>query len=104
MPRLSDQQAALDREREMSWEQIAQAAENDFEAPVFAAHPDLRAIKRDLFTQGAEAALLSGSGATVFGVFREEARAKHAHTHFQQIPQYKVFVVPTASGPLTTNP
>ena len=104
VPALSDHQAALARERELSWEQIVQAAENDFEAPVFAAHPDLRAIKRDLFTQGAEAALLSGSGATVFGVFREEARAKHAHTHFQQIPQYKVFVVPTASGPLTTNP
>lgn len=104
VPRLSDQQAALDREREMSWEQIAQAAENDFESPVFAAHPDLRAIKRDLLTQGAETALLSGSGATVFGVFHDEARAKHAHAHFQQRPRYKVFVVATASGPLIATP
>ena len=104
VPTLSDQQAVLNREREPSWEQIVQAAENDFEPPVFAAHPDLRAIKRDLLTQGAEAALLSGSGATVFGVFRDEARAKHAYTHFQQRSQYKVFVVPTASGPLIPNP
>ncbi|HEX5645368.1 MAG TPA: 4-(cytidine 5'-diphospho)-2-C-methyl-D-erythritol kinase [Nitrospira sp.] len=104
VPALSDQQAALDRECEFSWEQIVQAVENDFEAPVFAAHPDLRAIKQDLLTQGADAALLSGSGATVFGVFRDEARVKHAHAHFQQRPQYRVFVVPTASGPLIANP
>lgn len=104
IPALSDQQAALDREHELSWEQILQAAENDFETPVFAAHPDLRAIKRDLLTQGAEAALLSGSGATVFGVFRDEARAKHAHAYFQPRPRYRVFVVATASGPLIANP
>lgn len=104
VPALSDQQAALDREHEMSWEQIMQAAENDFETPVFAAHPDLRAIKRDLLTQGAEAALLSGSGATVFGVFRDEARAKQAQAHFQPRPRYRVFVVATASGPLIANP
>ena len=104
VPALSDQQAALDREHEMSWEQIMQAAENDFETPVFAAHPDLRAIKRDLLTQGAEVALLSGSGATVFGVFRDEARAKHAHAYFQPRPRYRVFVVATASGPLIANP
>jgi len=104
VPRLSDQQAALDREREMSWEQIVQAAENDFETPVFAAHPDLRAIKHDLLSQGAEAALLSGSGATVFGVFRDEARAKHAGVHFQHKPRYRVFVVATASGPLIADP
>ena len=99
VPRLSDQQAALNQEREISWEQIVQAAENDFEAPVFGAHQDLLGIKRDLLTQGAEAALLSGSGATVFGVFRDEARAKQAHAHFQDRPQYRVFVVATVSGP-----
>ena len=104
VPALSDQQTALDREHEMSWEQIMHAAENDFETPVFAAHPDLRAIKRDLLTQGAEAALLSGSGATVFGVFRDEARAKHARAYFQPRPRYRVFVVATASGPLIANP
>lgn len=103
VPALSHHQAVLDWEREISWDQIVHAAENDFEAPVFAAHPDLRAIKRDLVTQGADVALLSGSGATVFGVFRDEARAKHAHAHFQQRPQYRVFVVPTASGPLIAN-
>jgi 4-diphosphocytidyl-2-C-methyl-D-erythritol kinase len=104
VPALSDQQAALDREHEMSWEQIVQAAENDFETPVFAAHPNLRAIKQDLITQGAEAALLSGSGATVFGVFRDEARAVHAHAHFQHRSRYRVFVVATASGPLIATP
>lgn len=104
VPSLSSQQAALAREGELSWEQIMQTAENDFETPVFAAYPDLRAIKQELLTQGAEVALLSGSGATVFGVFRDEARAKHAQAHFQHKPQCRVFVVPTASGPLSSNP
>src|SRR5690242_6014764 len=49
-----------------SWAQLAAAAENDFEAPVFARHAMLRDIKEALRAQGAEVALLSGSGATVF--------------------------------------
>jgi 4-diphosphocytidyl-2-C-methyl-D-erythritol kinase len=104
VPALSDQQAVLDQERELSWEQIVAASENDFETPVFSAHPDLHTIKQGLCAHGAEAALLSGSGATVFGVFRDQARAKQAHAHFQQRPRYRVFVVPTASGPLISNP
>ena len=104
VPVLSDLQATLGQERELSWEQIIQAAENDFETPVFTAHPDLRGIKQDLLTQGAEAALLSGSGATVFGMFRDEAGAKQAQAYFQHRPRYRVFVVATASGPLIANP
>ena len=104
VPVLSDLQATLGRERELSWEQIIQAAENDFETPVFTAHPDLRGIKQELLTQGAEAALLSGSGATVFGMFRDEAGAKQAQAHFQHRPRYRVFVVATDSGPLIANP
>ena len=76
------------------------AAENDFEAPVFAAHGKLREIKRSLQAHGAEIALLSGSGATVFGVFVDEVRARQAQAQFVSENSMKVFVVPICSDPL----
>jgi len=97
---LSDSHAALGGARHLSWEQVLGVAENDFETPVYKAHPGLQAIKQKLMAQGAETALLSGSGATVFGVFRDEAGAQHARAHFQTNSQLKVFAVPAGSGPL----
>jgi len=84
----------------VSWAQLIAAAENDFEAPVFAAHGKLREIKRNLQNYGAEIALLSGSGATVFGVFANEARARLAQSQFASENLMKAFVVSTCSGPL----
>src|SRR6476660_9166156 len=73
---LSLVQRELDRQSRVNWAQLIAAAENDFEALVFAAHGELREIKRSLQAHGAEIALLSGSGATVFGVFADEACAR----------------------------
>ncbi|MEI7588619.1 MAG: 4-(cytidine 5'-diphospho)-2-C-methyl-D-erythritol kinase [Chitinophagia bacterium] len=42
---------------------------NDFEKPVFDAHPTLLQIKNDLYHQGALYASLSGSGSSLFGLF-----------------------------------
>ncbi len=42
---------------------------NNFEVPVFAAHPAIKNIKEALYTQGAIYAAMSGSGSTVFGIF-----------------------------------
>jgi 4-diphosphocytidyl-2-C-methyl-D-erythritol kinase len=42
---------------------------NDFEKPVFEAHPFLEKIKRKLYTAGAFYAALSGSGSTIYGIF-----------------------------------
>ena len=47
---------------------------NDFEAPVFAMHPELGRIKERLYAMGAVFALMSGSGSTVFGIFRDEVK------------------------------
>lgn len=44
---------------------------NDFEKPVFELHPEIGAIKDQLYSMGAEYAAMSGSGSTVFGLFRE---------------------------------
>jgi len=97
---LSLVQRELDRQSRVSWAQLIAAAENDFEAPVFDAYGKLREIKRSLQAHGAEIALLSGSGATVFGVFEDEARAQLAHAQFASENLMNVFVIPTCSGPL----
>lgn len=44
---------------------------NDFEQPVFAHHPEIKAIKEKLYNHGAVYAAMSGSGSTVFGVFNK---------------------------------
>lgn len=97
---LSEIHAALGREPQLSWDQVLCTAENDFESPVFRAHPSLQNIKHALMEQGAEVALLSGSGATVFGIFRDEEQAGQARAHFQAQSQLKVFAAATSSGPL----
>jgi 4-diphosphocytidyl-2-C-methyl-D-erythritol kinase len=97
---LSLVQRELDRQLRLSWAQLIAAAENDFEAPVFDAYGKLREIKRSLQAHGAEIALLSGSGSTVFGVFEDEARAQLAHAQLASENLMNVFVVPTCSGPL----
>ena len=75
--------------------------ENDFEIPVFARHPQLGEIKRSLLKRGAQFALLSGSGATVFGLFDEESTARRAGAELAQDAELNLFVVPTCSGPLS---
>ncbi|MGC4096755.1 MAG: 4-(cytidine 5'-diphospho)-2-C-methyl-D-erythritol kinase [Nitrospira sp.] len=93
---LSDIHRTLGNASELSWEAVLQAAENDFETPVFKAHPILHGIKQKLLAAGAETARLSGSGATVFGVFYDETKARQAEIGFRTNPGLKVYTVPTA--------
>ena len=44
---------------------------NDFEKSVFAIHPEIGAIKDRLYEMGAVYAAMSGSGSSLFGLFRE---------------------------------
>ena len=45
--------------------------ENDFETTVFAKHPLLKEYKQDIYNQGATYASMSGSGSTMFGIFKK---------------------------------
>ncbi|MDR0508061.1 MAG: 4-(cytidine 5'-diphospho)-2-C-methyl-D-erythritol kinase [Dysgonamonadaceae bacterium] len=44
---------------------------NDFETGVFLQHPEIEAIKRELYERGAIYASMSGSGSSVFGIFEK---------------------------------
>ncbi|MGZ9188507.1 MAG: 4-(cytidine 5'-diphospho)-2-C-methyl-D-erythritol kinase [Nitrospira sp.] len=86
----------------LDWSEIIPLVENDFEAPVFAEHPLLAEIKQRLLSQGAEVALLSGSGATMFGVFADQAGAERAAAVFARDPRTKAYAVPTVGAPVTS--
>jgi 4-diphosphocytidyl-2-C-methyl-D-erythritol kinase len=98
---LSADHGELDRRDRLTWGQVAASVENDFEIPVFTRHPELGEIKRFLLKRGAQFALLSGSGATVFGLFEEESTARRAGAELAQDAELNLFVVPTCSGPLS---
>jgi 4-diphosphocytidyl-2-C-methyl-D-erythritol kinase len=58
--------------------------ENDFEKVVFPQYPELRDIKGALERAGAKYASLSGSGATLYGIFRSRAEAVKAAVRLQK--------------------
>lgn len=49
---------------------------NDFEISVFSNHPRIKEVKQKLYSLGATYASMSGSGATVFGIFQKEFNAE----------------------------
>jgi 4-diphosphocytidyl-2-C-methyl-D-erythritol kinase len=55
---------------------LLEAMENDLEAVTLARYGQLRQMKKDLVSKGAEKALMSGSGPTLFGIVRDEAFAQ----------------------------
>ena len=48
---------------------------NDFEESVFVLHPEIGAVKEQLYKMGATYAAMSGSGSALFGLFKEEPDA-----------------------------
>jgi 4-diphosphocytidyl-2-C-methyl-D-erythritol kinase len=62
--------AAMHRLAELSsWEHLTNLAVNDLEPVVSARHPEIAACVAALRARGARIAMMSGSGATVFGIF-----------------------------------
>src|SRR5208283_4947082 len=71
---------------------LAEIMRNDFENTVMRRYPVIRDVKERLLRSGAVAALMSGSGLTVFGLFNNEGTAMEAVKHF---PSYFCRVVKT---------
>jgi 4-diphosphocytidyl-2-C-methyl-D-erythritol kinase len=51
---------------------------NDFENSIFSKHPEIQKIKENIYSLGAIYASMTGSGAAVFGIFKDEAEFKKA--------------------------
>lgn len=73
---------------------------NDFEEEVFNEFPLLKQIKEELYKQGAEFSLMSGTGSTVYGIFFNLQKAYLAEEYFKQ--QYFTFLNnPFTKGSIT---
>ncbi len=59
-----------------TWKDIVR---NDFETSVFRKYPVIEQLKQTLYDAGAVYAAMSGSGATVFGIFNEQAQLELPH-------------------------
>jgi 4-diphosphocytidyl-2-C-methyl-D-erythritol kinase len=68
------------------------AACNDLESVTIARFPELGEIKESLLASGAGIALMSGSGPTVFGLFREETLAVDCYDRFLRRYPHNVFL------------
>jgi len=66
------------------------AASNDLEETVSAAHPEIAEVKRELLSYGARRALMSGSGATVLGVFDNSQASKRAQSKMRRAGYWSV--------------
>jgi 4-diphosphocytidyl-2-C-methyl-D-erythritol kinase len=71
--------------------------ENDFEPTVFGMYPEIKAVKDELLGLGAKAAMLSGSGASVFGVFDNLETRQTALEALGHKPDWRSFAVATVS-------
>lgn len=63
---------------------------NDFELVVFRKYPEIEKLKLEMLALGAEYSLMSGSGSTVYGVFRG-AKIEEAKRYFKR-KGYRVFI------------
>jgi len=62
---------------------------NDFEESIFKKYPQIKGLKEKLYSLGAIYASMSGSGSSVFGVFKEEI---DIHAHFDGIQKWSGFL------------
>lgn len=64
---------------------------NDLEVPAIQSCPDVMAIKSQLLDQGAEGALMSGSGSAVYGLFKSTDGARKAREALSAQHAWQVF-------------
>ncbi|HEX9615034.1 MAG TPA: 4-(cytidine 5'-diphospho)-2-C-methyl-D-erythritol kinase [Bacteroidota bacterium] len=66
-------------------EALRKNLQNDFEPVVFELHPEIRTLKEEMLAEGADVALLSGSGSSVFALTKSDVVAKHL---FNRLARY----------------
>lgn len=73
-----------------AWGLSGEPPQNDFEPVVFEKHPELAALKRRLSRLGADAALMTGSGSAVFGLFADRERFARALQGFKDVRVFPI--------------
>ncbi len=78
----------LEQLLQLPLEQWQGRIKNDFEPHIFAAHPLLSVVKEDLLAAGALYAAMSGSGSSIYGIFKSEQQAKS-----EQLESYSPYIL-----------
>ncbi len=72
----------------LGYDGLIQILENDFENSIFVKYQELEWIKNMLLRMGADGALMSGSGSTMFGVFSSYGRLIDAKRYFDRFSKF----------------
>ena len=82
-----DFEKILDGIYRLDIDKLNKVLENKMEDVVFEMHPDLFEIKKKLINFNS-AALMSGSGATIFGIFADKKSLEEAYLYFKETYKY----------------
>ncbi len=74
---------------------LPEGLHNDFEPAIFRLHPEIERARDALLVAGAQGALLSGSGASVFGFFDSQERREQATEALRGEAAWQVFACTT---------
>lgn len=82
--------SVLSDDVKLAVDQWSGVVKNDFEPSVFAAYPELAAIKQTIIDAGALYASMSGSGSSIFGIFNDVNMAETLRGSFAACSQYVI--------------
>lgn len=71
---------------------------NDLESVTASKFPEIREIKDLLLANGADGALMTGSGPTVFGLFYDVTVAQNAYSALSHHPAWRLFLAESIGG------
>lgn len=89
---LSVSRAKAHFDNSLQWDAV-----NDFEPVVFALYPEIERARDALLAAGARRAMLSGSGASLFGHFDIEDKARRATESLRRESGWRIFLSATLS-------
>jgi 4-diphosphocytidyl-2-C-methyl-D-erythritol kinase len=83
----------IDSFQAYAWGAGVASGVNDFEEAVFGGAPRLRTLKRKLIKLGANPAMMSGSGSSIFGIFGSRTQVIHAIESFRKETVFPISLV-----------
>lgn len=96
IPKMETLIKALEEE---ALEDLGKALGNSLEGVTITKYPLIEEIKKKMMEEGAMAALMTGSGPTVFGLFEEKEKAEKAKSKLEKLPfMESVFVTEWFDG------
>ena len=67
-----------------NFNELKEKVKNDFEQVVFSEFPEVEKLKKQIYKSGASFVLMSGSGSTLFGIFKDFAAGWKAKKKFEK--------------------